>query len=97
MTLLLFQFVTTAIFVMMGGRSSQIVDKVMYTQWVFFTLVFVGILVLRVKRPTMIRPFRVGAPSLLPLGLKHPFPNPTGTVFALQNIGLGASQNIGLA
>jgi len=62
---IIFNFATTAVFVLMGEKSGDLVDKVMYTQWVFFTLVFVGILVLRVRRPTMIRPFR--APILVPI------------------------------
>ena len=31
----------------------------MYAQWVYFVLVFVGLLILRYKRPNMRRPFKV--------------------------------------
>jgi hypothetical protein len=45
---------------MAGKHATTVVDTVMYTQWVYFVLVFLGLLLLRYNRPNMRRPFKVG-------------------------------------
>ena len=53
------QFVCTAIYIILGKHAEAVVNTVMYAQWVYFVLVFVGLLLLRYKRPNMRRPFKV--------------------------------------
>ncbi|XP_063686612.1 b(0,+)-type amino acid transporter 1-like isoform X1 [Bolinopsis microptera] len=62
---IIFNFVCTSIYIIAGKHASDVVDTVMYAQWVYFVLVFVGLLILRYKRPNMRRPFR--APLIIPI------------------------------
>eukprot|EP00116_Pleurobrachia_bachei_P002697 sb/3462959/ len=64
---LLTQFLLTVVYIMVGKHADQVVEKVMYTQWVYFVFVFVGIIILRFTRPNMRRPYK--APFIIPVFL----------------------------
>ena len=56
-----------AIGMMMVGGFDTLTDMLIFVIWIFYTMVFVGVILLRKKEPDLIRPYKVPMYPFIPL------------------------------
>lgn len=56
-----------AIGMMMVGGFDTLTDMLVFVIWIFYTMVFIGVLILRKKEPNLVRPYKVPLYPVIPL------------------------------
>ncbi|HEY8891987.1 MAG TPA: amino acid permease [Clostridium sp.] len=56
-----------AIIMTMLGNFNQLTDLLVFVLWIFYTMTFVAVIILRKKRPDLIRPYKVPLYPIIPI------------------------------
>ena len=56
-----------AIIMTMAGNFNQLTDLLIFVLWIFYVLTFIAVIVLRKKKPDLVRPYRVPFYPVVPL------------------------------
>jgi APA family basic amino acid/polyamine antiporter len=56
-----------AIIMTLVGNFNQLTDLLVFVLWIFYTMTFVAVIILRKKRPDLIRPYKVPLYPIVPI------------------------------
>ena len=56
-----------AILMMMVGGLDMLTDMLVFVIWIFYTMVFIGVIILRKTEPSLKRPYKVPLYPIIPL------------------------------